>query len=152
MRNVILFFLFFSSPVFCNLLSFNDFPSENASGDFVDKLIVDGDDYSSIYLDDAKIALIDGQVNFNGHYVVFVSSCGGGCIYGGIVDKVSGVLIGFPDAFFSGDDDSFELKYKMNSGLICFNGISSETGELGQKCYVVHGGKMEKVPGLLHEK
>ncbi len=146
-------FFVISFSCFSNSLSFNDFPCKSVSSAYVNKLIAGSSDYSELYIKDANRSLLEGKVNFNGHYVVFVTSCGGGCIYGGIVDKTSGKLIDFPDAFSPGDDDDqFELKYKKESSLICFDGISLDSGESGQKCYAVYGDRLERVAGLLREE
>jgi len=143
-------FFIVSFTCLSNSLNFNDFPSSSVNGTYVNKLIKGGGDYSDTYIEDAKRSLLEGKVNFNGHYVVFVTSCGGGCIYGGIVDKFSGKLIDFPDAFSPGDDDDqFELKYKKDSSLICFDGIGIDSGESGQKCYAVYGDKLKRIAGLL---
>lgn len=101
-------------------------------------IIPDGVKENETFIEQARNAMNEAVPNFNSNHVVFISSCGGGCVYGGIVNKTSGLVTIFPNAFYTvgSDDEEFDVTYKKNSNLICFYGKRISDDISGNFCYL----------------
>jgi len=75
-------------------------------------------------------------VNFSGKYIIFTYACGGGCLYGGVIDTKSGKVVSQLPAMYDTSDSAeseFEIVYKKSSRLLIIRGrrIDKDSFEVG---------------------
>ncbi|TXH71382.1 MAG: hypothetical protein E6Q83_04055 [Thiothrix sp.] len=106
---------------------FKDYPVEHIYKGQAHALVLD--EFAKTYKTRLRAAL-EEKVNFAGHYVVTIWGCGTSCLFGGIVDKISGKAYPLPELLLGvfplkpeyQDQDDRELIYKPTSRLLIMAG------------------------------
>lgn len=110
-----------------------------------------GDEYRSSTLEQV---LKNKKVNFAGHYIIYMDSCGtGGCILYAIADAKTGENIASLPTVYMGDvEDQYTptIDYKVNSKLIHVSGVNAEmTNQYQDDYFILENNHLKKITGVV---
>lgn len=97
------------------------------------------------HLEDIKFGYENGQIDFGGHFITIIWSCGTGCPAGVIVDisdgKIYELPLGETKAYF-GCDEKEETLYTFNSNLyvttFCTESLDTKNQIIRHKTYFIN--------------